>query len=484
VTSTSATAPAPASALTRLRAAAAVPDSAGLVRAWRALVLACLTLAALTLLLPSVPTYDPWAWIIWGREIAHLDLVTTDGPSWKPLPILFTTPFSVFGDTGAPALWVLVARAGGFLSVAFAYRLAARLAGPVAGGIAAVTLLISDEFIRNWARGNSEGLLVALCLWAVERHLDGRRRDAFLLGFAAGLLRPEVWPFWGLYGLWLIAGAWRSRPPWREIALVAGTGVLMLAVWFLPEYVGSGSALRAAARARQPNPDSAAFAASPFLEVFRRSATILTVPVYVGALVAAAGAWRERRRDAHARLLLGLAAIATALMIAVALMTQGGFAGNLRYVALPAAVVCIMAGAGWVDLARAAGRRFRAGAALVAVAAVALWTPFTISDVGELRTGMQRVADEADFYGPNLRAAIAKAGGEDRLKACGGIVTGPLETQAVAWYLHVHETDVTIFPMTPATVLARQGSALALDPRFPRVTETSQWSIGSSCKGR
>jgi hypothetical protein len=94
------------------------------------------------------------------------------------------------------------------------------------------------------------------------------------------------------------------------------------------------------------------------------------------------------------------------------------------------------------------------------------------------------VADEADFYGPNLRAAIAKAGGEDRLKTCGGIVTGPLETQAVAWYLHVHETDVTIFPMTPATVLARQGSALALDPRFPRVTETSQWIIGSSCKGR
>ena len=29
---------------------------------------------------PSMPTYDPWAWIIWGREVAHLDLDTTDGP--------------------------------------------------------------------------------------------------------------------------------------------------------------------------------------------------------------------------------------------------------------------------------------------------------------------------------------------------------------------------------------------------------------------
>ena len=40
---------------------------------------------------------------------------------------------------------------------------------------------------------------------------------------------------------------------------------------------------------------------------------------------------------------------ATVLMIVVALMTEGGFAGNLRYVALPAAIVCILAGVGWSD---------------------------------------------------------------------------------------------------------------------------------------
>ena len=53
----------------------------------------------MTLLLPSTPTYDPWAWILWGREILHLDLVTEGGPSWKPFPILFTVPFSIFGQT-------------------------------------------------------------------------------------------------------------------------------------------------------------------------------------------------------------------------------------------------------------------------------------------------------------------------------------------------------------------------------------------------
>ena len=70
-----------------------------------------LGLTALTFLIPSAPTYDPWAWIIWGREVAHLDLVTQTGPSWKPLPVLFTTPFSLAGDDGAPLLWLTVARA-------------------------------------------------------------------------------------------------------------------------------------------------------------------------------------------------------------------------------------------------------------------------------------------------------------------------------------------------------------------------------------
>jgi hypothetical protein len=41
-------------------------------------------------------------------------------------------------------------------------------------------------------------MLVALVLWAVERHLDERYTQVFLLGFASALLRPEVWPFWAL----------------------------------------------------------------------------------------------------------------------------------------------------------------------------------------------------------------------------------------------------------------------------------------------
>ena len=61
--------------------------------------------------LPATLAYDPWAWLVWGREIGHLDLDTTGGPSWKPLPVVITTPLAVLGDL-APTLWLVVARTG------------------------------------------------------------------------------------------------------------------------------------------------------------------------------------------------------------------------------------------------------------------------------------------------------------------------------------------------------------------------------------
>ena len=441
------------------------------------LLLACLALAAVALLLPSTPTYDPWAWIIWGREVTQWDLVTTDGPSWKPLPVLFTTPFALFGDDAAPALWLVIARAGGLLAFAMAYRLGARLAGPWAGAIAAVALFLSEEFIFNFARGNSEGMLVALVLWAVERHLGGHRTHAFLLGFAAALLRPEVWPFWGLYGLWLVYQAWGAHPPWREIALVFGAGALALVLWFVPEYLGSGDWLRAASRARDPNPDSAAFAASPFVEVFRRSEAILTVPVYLGALIAVALAWR--RRD---RVTLALAAMATILMVAVALMTEAGFAGNLRYVALPAALVCVLAGAGWVAVVRTAARRWGpAGATAVTALLLAAAAPSVVAAVDKLQYDWERVEYEANFYGPNLKAAIAKGGGEAGIKSCGKVFTGAFQVPSVAWRLHMHIDELEVFAFGPGTALAMGSTPLSVDPRYPEYTKTVHWIVGSSC---
>jgi hypothetical protein len=441
-------------------------------RPWLLLLLACLALAALAHFHPAGPTNDPWAWITWGREITEWNLDTRTGPSWKPLPVLFTTPFALAGNEAAPELWLVVAQAGGLLAFAFTYRLAARLAGWPAGLIAAGGLVLADEFIRNFARGNSEGLLVGLCLWAIERHLDGRRRDAFLLGVAAGLLRPELWPFLLLYGLWLM---W-SQPHTR--VLVLGCGALTVVAWLVPEYLGSGDFMRAASRAREPNPDSAAFADFPFWETFRRSASVLMVPLLLGAAIALARAWRARDR---VRLILG--GVAAALMVAVAAMTQAGFAGNLRYVALPAALVCVLAGAGWVELVRDSARRVgRARGAAVAVVLAAAAAPFVVADVDKLRFDLDVVRAESELY-DRLPPIVAKAGGAAALLRCGPVYAPPFEVQAVAWAMHVHSSQVGIFANPPGTVLAGHFSALGHDPRFPEINKNRRWLVGRNCRG-
>ena len=72
---------------------------------------ACLAAAAGSLALPGVPTTDPWAWVVFGREIVGPGpgLSTISPTGWKPLAVLFTAPLALFGS-GAPSLWLVVVR--------------------------------------------------------------------------------------------------------------------------------------------------------------------------------------------------------------------------------------------------------------------------------------------------------------------------------------------------------------------------------------
>jgi hypothetical protein len=316
-----------------------------------------LALAVASLLALTQTTYDPTAWLIWGRQIAHGTLETTAGPSWKPLPVIFTTPLSLLGDTGAMKVWLVIARAGGLASIVLSYRVAARLvpARPrTAGVIAALALLLAAEYDFNWLRGNSEGLLVGAALLSADRHLEGRHFQAFAAAVAAALLRPDVWPLLALYGLWLLH---RNRDA-RTTAIVVGSGVGVALLWFVPEYIGSGDLLRGASRAREPVAGSPGASDNPFLSTFSHSAQALSYGVYAGAVLALVAAVRNRAVAA-------IAAASGVLMIIVALLATSGFTGNLRYVALPMALLCVLCGVGWAWLAR------RGPVVLVAVAALA-----------------------------------------------------------------------------------------------------------------
>jgi hypothetical protein len=423
--------------------------------------LGVVALTALSFLTPSAPTYDPWAWIVWGREVLHFDLSTVDGPSWKPLPVLLTTPFALFGSL-APDLWLFAARAGAITGVVMAFRVARRLGGVPAGAAAAAAYAIAPWTIRNAGLGNSEGLLVALVLAAIDRHLAGRFRQAFLLGVGAALLRPEVWPFLGLYGVWLF---WRDAGARR---MVAAGFVALPALWLLPELVGSGDLLRAAHRAHNPRANSAAFADDPIVEVVRQFVGMLNevvkfaVPALAVGWLARGGRWRREQRVALALLAGGAVWVAE-----VAVMTNDGFSGNGRYLIMPAALACILGGTALGWLVRALPARLTRPALVVPAIAVVAAAGFAAPSVHRLDPVRSSIYYQARLS-DGLGGAIAQAGGRKRLLACGTPYTGAFQVPIVAWQLHVHTTVVRSAsapgdepPRVPAVVLRSRTTSIS-----------------------
>ncbi len=430
-----------------------------------ALVLACGVLAGLSLLWPSTPTYDPWAWLIWGREVVSGHLSTVNGPSWKPLPVAFTAVFSLLGGA-APALWLVVARTGGLMALVMTFRVARRLGGMAAGASALLALALVNFFLRSSALGDSEGLLVALVLGAVELHLVGRRRDALLAGFAGALLRPEVWPFLGLYGLWL---TWRE-PDRRPLLL--GLGVALPALWFGPELWGSGDALRASARAKQAVPGLPGHAAHPIQALLHTAWPIIIAPVRAAAPVALVSALFGRRTRSEDRTVLLLGAGTVLWLAVVAAMTQAGYSGNLRYLLAPAALVCVLGGVGVGRLlalaARGRGLVRMVRVAVVAGALCAATVLAALAPGNQLWLDLGPVRAEAKLNS-FLPAAIATAGGREAVLRCGTPVIGALQVTPLAWHLHAHIDDVDYLPHLHDVVFLPQDEH-SHDPGYPPAT--------------
>lgn len=447
---------------------------------------ACVVVAALSLLLPSAPTYDPWAWIIWGREILHGDLVTDTGPSWKPLPALFTTPFALSGSA-APSLWLVVARAGFLLSLVLAFRVAARLGGRVAGGALVGALSLAPWGVKNAALGSSEGLMVACVLGALDRHLAGRRGQALLCGLAAAMLRPEAWPFFGLYGLWLV---WRER---QRLVQVAVAFVSLPVLWFGPELWGSGNLLRAAERAQKPTSNARTFADDPVVQILRDAWAMVTIPIAVGALLGVVVLVARRRstaeREVRATGLVLLCALAWIGLVAY--MTGDGFSGNQRYLITPVVLAMLVGavGLGWAVQA-VAPRLPAAGRAHVLTGlAVLAAVGFSASSWGSV----DKTRDYLDYQGrldDQLADVVQQAGGAATLRACGPVATGDFLVPAVAWQLHVHGRDVQVAAESPGLVFrehTNRGSRAvpSLGPlaRGRTLAASDDWRIVARCAG-
>ena len=385
----------------------------------------CFALAALSAaILPTVPSYDPWAWIVWGREVVdpHLSFATGGGPSWKPLPVVFTTVFGLFGGA-APTLWVITARAGGLLSLVAAYRLGTRLAGRLAGVVAVAGIVLTQDWVYYMFRGTSEPTLIAASLWAIERHLSGRRGQAFAFAVAAALIRPEAWPFLGLYGIWL----WRSDPRLRPL-LAAGFASVPL-LWFVPPWIGSGQPFLAASHAKSYNGH---LGKHHVLEAFRRAGDLQVLPVLIAAFAAVALSWWKARD----RLTLALFGAALAWVVLVVGMVVVGYPGLERFFLPAAGIFCVLAGAGVARVSSFAGGGARTLAAAALLVAVSI--PLTTSRISVARA-QKSTADHAVTRLDQLSSAVAAVGGHSGVFPCRSsfsAVNHAVQT-ALAWKLHV-----------------------------------------------
>ena len=289
------------------------------------------------------PGYDPYGWLVWGKLTIHLKLDTNGAPSWKPLPFLFTVPYSLVGHY-ALWLWMVTSVAISLSGLIFVWRIAFRLtysrperryASYVAGLFAAVFVLLMEDPIapaNYWhyiLSAESDTMIVALCLAAVDMHLEGRHRWAFWMWFLAGLGRPEVWPFLGLAGLWL----WWKDPSYRAW-LYAALGALAV-FWFVIPGISSKSFFTAGNIAQN---SPRAVHGNKVTGTIKRFHQLEANPVWILALLTVAWAvWRRRLA------ILVLAAGALAWLVIEVAFALKGFPAVPRYLFEAGAVVAVLA---------------------------------------------------------------------------------------------------------------------------------------------
>jgi hypothetical protein len=403
---------------------------------FRPLLLAAAVLSALSLLVFRTPTFDVWAWLLWGREAAHLNMDTTWGPAFKPLPVAVATVLSPLGG-GLPAAWLFLARLGGLLAVGAAARLAYRNAGAPAAAVAAVGLLLVRQYAGYLLpHGMSEPMMVAFLLWALDRAEVGRRESAFWLGVIAGLLRPEIWPFLLGYALLLMRGrSWGYR-----LGHLAGLVALPIA-WYLPDYLGSGEPFRAGEGV--PVPGGPLTQATPALAVLRQTIADVPTVVLLGAALGLLVAILARSRR-----LVGYAALGAGWIVLVAVMAQTGQStGVSRYVLPTYALLAVLAGVGWSAVISTLLRRPRLPdrLALGAAAAVVLGLVVVATEVPALLQGSSDEVRELRYQAGlqhGLQRAVDDAGGASKVRACGRTWTAQYQVPFVAWTLHERVEDV------------------------------------------
>jgi hypothetical protein len=395
------------------------------------------------------PGFDPYGWLIWGYQTLHLSLDLGGAPSWKPLPYLFTLPMSLFGSH-ALTLWMTFATALTLSGSIFAGRIAYRLTLPsdpeevdtftrwaaiAAAVFARLALLGINQWLHLFLSAQSDTMIVALCLGAIDMHLSGHNRWAYALLVLASLGRPEAWPFTGLYFLW----AWRARPQMRWY-LGAGLVVIPL-LWFgVPTITNS----RPFISAELAELSVRRIEGNKFLGVFHRYTALTYLPIQLLAVFTLIVAYFRRNRTV---LVLGGAAILW-MLIEMAFVLHG-WPGVPRYMIESAGVQTVLAGVGvgWILvgvpklLSRSSGAPRRSlprwvGAAIVGLICVSLVPGAVARYHAEHKDLVHEHARTQQIT--RLDRAIADLGGADHIRGCGRPTTYVGFVSILAYFTHLN----------------------------------------------
>jgi hypothetical protein len=389
------------------------------------------------------PSFDAFGFLTWGRQVLHWNLNTDGAPSWKPLPFLFTVPYALAGATVQMWLWMVTVSAMTLAGAVFAGRIAYRLSAPapqrrwapwVAAAFAGVGVLGLSGYSQQVLIANSDPMLVTLTLAAIDMHLSGRRRLAFLLTVLVSLGRPEAWPFALLYAIW----AWRAVPSMRVFA-VLGLALIPLG-WFLIPGLTSHSWMIAGDLAKNsPN----VIHGNKLTGVLGRLRSLYDVPMQLAVVFALGLA--IVRRDRVSLLLAGAAAVWVITEIAFALH---GWSAVPRYLFEPAAVLIVIAGGavGCVLGSEVGTRRLLAWApALPVLALMIALIPSAHLRERDAAYNIRESHRDALVLS-RLQAVIKQEGGASQIKSCGQPVSLVGYQAELAWVVGLNVGNVGFRP--------------------------------------
>ncbi len=384
------------------------------------------------------PGYDPYGWLDWGYQTLHGSLNLGGAPSWKPFTYLFNVPYALFGHY-ALWLWTLTAVSMSIAGALFGGRIAYRLTHDHTGGetpryaaiaaavFAGAGVLGIQQYFHYLLSDQSDPMLVTTCLAAIDCYLSGRLRWAWWLGALTSLGRPEVWPFVGLYGIWL----WIKVPSTRWMIVVGALGNAFL--WFgVPTITNGRPDIAGQLALRSPRE----LHNNKIVGTWNRFTAEDFWPIHVAALLGVVLAILRRNRT-----FLVLAAMVLGWVVIEIAFALHGFPGVPRYLFEPSGLTAVLAGVtvGWLlrDVSRIHRAIPRWAGIPVVLVLFAVMVPQAIS---QLRTEHKDIYHERQRTTEisKLAATINAVGGYQHLIQCGHPVVNVEYVSIMAWYTHLN----------------------------------------------